>query len=192
MLGCELVSEIGGSFTSGIITETEAYWAPDDRASHAFGNRRTNRTEVFFAAPGTAYVYLCYGIHELFNVITGPIDTPHAVLIRALQPRRGQAAMLQRRGLAAVKPQLTSGPGVLSRALGITRDHNGIDLLDPASPLQLLPPPAAPIDPAAIVATPRIGINSAGPPWVDKPWRYYLSGTAYVSRLPKKSRSSQL
>ncbi len=100
--------------------------------------------------------------------------------------------MLQRRGPAALKPQLTSGPGVLSRALGITRDHNGTDLLEPAAPLRLSPPPDQAPTADQIIATPRIGIDSAGPPWVDKPWRYYLSGTKFVSRLPKKSRSSQL
>nr|WP_256534220.1 DNA-3-methyladenine glycosylase [Lewinella sp. JB7] len=183
LIGTELISVIDGVETAGRITETEAYWAPDDRASHAFGHRRTNRTEPFYAAGGTSYVYLCYGIHELFNVITGPQGTPHAVLIRAIEPTRGLPHMLARRHMEILKPQLSRGPGVVTKALGISRRHNAIDLLDSGSEVRL----AAPTGPdglsAEIVATPRIGIDGAGPEWAAKPWRFYRKGSRFVSRL---------
>ena len=182
LIGAELVTTIGGEETGGYITETEAYWAPDDRASHAYGYRRTARTAPFYAAPGTSYVYLIYGIHELFNVITGPEGVPHAVLIRAIEPSRGLPAMLARRHMESLKPQLSRGPGVVTKALGITREHNALDLLDPVSPVRLLPSPTV-VGPDDIAVTPRIGIDGAGPEWAQKPWRFYRRGTPYVSRL---------
>ena len=182
LIGAELVTTIGGEETGGYITETEAYWAPDDRASHAYGYRRTARTAPFYAAPGTSYVYLIYGIHELFNVITGPEGVPHAVLIRAIEPSRGLPAMLARRHMESLKPQLSRGPGVVTKALSITREHNALDLLDPVSPVRLLPPPTV-VSPDDIAVTPRIGIDGAGPEWAQKLWRFYRRGTPYVSRL---------
>ncbi len=182
LIGVELYTHIDGRETAGLITETEAYWAPDDRASHAYGHRRTPRTEPFYARAGTSYVYLCYGIHELFNVITGPQGVPHAVLIRAIEPTLGVPTMLARRHMESLKPQLSRGPGVLSLALGITRAQNILDLLDAESPVQLRAG-AGPQVQADVVCTPRIGIDGAGPEWAAKPWRFYRSGTQYVSRL---------
>ncbi len=182
LIGVELITTFGAVETAGRITETEAYWAPDDRASHAFGNRRTARTAPFYARAGTSYVYLCYGIHELFNVITGPREVPHAVLIRAIEPIRGIPRMLERRHMESLNPQLSRGPGVVTKALAITREHNALDLLDPHSPVRLRadgPPPSQ----AEIVATPRIGIDGAGPEWAAKPWRFYRRGSQFVSRL---------
>lgn len=182
LIGVELVTEVAGVETAVRITETEAYWAPEDRASHAFGNKRTKRTEVFFQPPGTAYVYLCYGIHEMFNVVTGPAGTAHAVLIRAGEPSRGLGQMMARRMIETLKPQLSSGPGVLTKALGIDRRLNGADLLDPAGEIRLeVTGPA--VAPSEIMATPRIGIGYAGEPWVSQPWRFYRKGTRFVSRL---------
>ncbi len=182
LLGTELITTMEGVETAGVITETEAYWAPEDRASHAFGYRRTARTEPFYAAAGTSYVYLCYGIHELFNVISGPVGVPHAILIRAIAPSRGVAAILERRHMETLKPQLSRGPGVVTKALAITRQHNALDLLDGASPVRLTGAPAALPD-GEIVATPRIGIAGAGPEWAAKPWRFYRKGSRFVSRL---------
>ena len=181
LLGMILTTGFGAATTAGKITETEAYWAPDDRASHAYGMRRTARTEPFFAAPGTSYVYLCYGIHELFNVITGPVDVPHAVLIRSVEPVRGIPTMLARRHMESLKPKLSSGPGVVSQALGISRAHNHLDLLDPAAFVRLEAPGEA-VAEQEIVATPRIGISGAGPEWAAKPWRFYLRGSRFVSK----------
>ncbi|MEO0734327.1 MAG: DNA-3-methyladenine glycosylase [Bacteroidota bacterium] len=185
LIGVELVTEIDGIITAVAITETEAYWAPDDRASHAYGNKRTKRTEVFYHAPGTAYVYLCYGIHEMMNVVTGPKGTPHAILIRAGQPTRGVEHMMVRRGLTDLKSQLSSGPGVLTRALDIDRRFNGRNLLAPESPVRLeVTGPA--VLASQIVATPRIGIAYAGPEWAEKPWRFYRENNRFVSRLKQK------
>jgi DNA-3-methyladenine glycosylase len=178
----EVVTQVGGVETAVRITETEAYWAPDDRASHAFGNKRTKRTEVFFYQPGTAYVYLCYGIHEMFNVVTGPEGTAHAILIRAGEPSRGLEHIMKRRNIDALKPQLSSGPGVLTKALGINRKLNGHNLLLPDGAVRLeVTGPAVP--PSQVIATPRIGIGYAGDPWVSKPWRFYRKGSRFVSRL---------
>jgi DNA-3-methyladenine glycosylase len=187
LLGCELRTTIDGETTSGRITETEAYWAPDDRASHAFGYRRTPRTEVFYHRPGTAYVYLIYGLHELFNVITGPEEVPHAVLIRAVEPVTGLPTMLRRRKLTALAPRITRGPGTVSQALGISRAHTGVDLLADTAPIRLLPA-TRPVDDRTIVATPRIGIDGAGEQWAAKPWRFYLGHSPYVSRRPAPGR----
>ncbi|MDE3046821.1 MAG: DNA-3-methyladenine glycosylase [Verrucomicrobiota bacterium] len=114
LLGKLLLTRIDGHLTGGYITETEGYAGIGDRASHAYNNRRTERTEVMYRAGGIAYVYLCYGIHHLLNVVTGPEETPHAVLIRALKPAIGEDIMFQRRG----KKPLTHGPGALKPAIG--------------------------------------------------------------------------
>ena len=114
-----------------MIIETEAYAGPEDKASHAYGNRRTKRTEVMFHKGGVAYVYLCYGIHSLFNVVTNQEGTPHAVLIRAIQPEIGIETMLKRRGKTKLDNTLTNGPGSLAKALGIGLKHNGVKLISP-------------------------------------------------------------
>lgn len=179
LIGMEVVTLIDGEEAGIRITETEAYFAPDDRASHAFGNKRTGRTEVFFGAPGTSYVYLCYGIHELFNVITGPVGVPHAVLIRAGEPSRGLAVIQRRRKLRGWSPRLSSGPGVVTKALAIDRSLNGLDLLDPEGPVRLVA--AEPLPETAVGATPRIGIDYAGEPWTSKPWRFIRRGSPFLS-----------
>src|SRR5688572_6963754 len=129
LLGKYLCTKIDGKLTCGIITETEAYEGEIDKASHAFGNRRTNRTEVMFAEGGVAYVYLCYGIHHLFNVVTNVKDTPHAVLIRAAEPVIGTGEMMRRTGKRIQDNTLTRGPGNVSKALGIHTKHTGLSLL---------------------------------------------------------------
>ena len=182
LLGGELITRVKGETTSVTITETEAYFAPEDLASHASGNKRTKRTEVFFAAPGTAYVYLCYGIHEMFNVVTGPAGTPHAVLIRAGAPSQGLEIIQRRRKISGLGPRLSAGPGVLTKALGIDRRFNGVDLLKPGGDLRLVLS-GQPVPEDRIIATPRIGIDYAGEPWVGKPWRFYVKNSPYVSRL---------
>jgi DNA-3-methyladenine glycosylase len=130
LLGKVLCTNLAGGITRAIITETEAYAGVDDRASHAYGGRRTKRTEPMFAVGGTAYVYLCYGIHHLFNVVTGAVDTPHAILLRAGKPLQGTAIMLQRRGKSREDQSLLAGPGSLAKAMGITTALSGQSLLD--------------------------------------------------------------
>ena len=130
LLGNLLCTDIGGSLTKAIITETEAYAGVTDKASHAYAGRRTKRTEPIFGQGGKAYVYLCYGLHHLFNVVTNQSDVPHAVLIRAAMPMTGTDIMLQRRKKKNVDKTLLGGPGSLAKALGITTEHTGVSLLD--------------------------------------------------------------
>ena len=129
LIGKVLLTRFNGEPTSGIIIETEAYEVVTDRASHAYGGRRTGRTEVMYAPGGTAYVYLCYGVHSLFNIVTNKKDIPHAVLIRGIYPLEGKNIMKIR----AQKPDLLRGsgigPGKVSKLLGIHYSHTGIDLL---------------------------------------------------------------
>lgn len=130
LLGKVLVTHIGGAVTSGVITETEAYAGVTDRASHAFGGRRTPRTETMYLPGGHSYVYLCYGIHSLFNVVTGPRDLPHAVLIRAIDPLEGIGSILKRRNANGLSPGLCVGPGKVCLALGLNhREHDGLSLM---------------------------------------------------------------
>ena len=121
-LGKWLITNFDGQLTGGMIIETEAYKGPEDKASHAYNNRRTKRTEVMFASGGVAYVYLCYGMHNLFNIVTNKQGTPHAILVRALKPGLGIEIMQQRR---KTDRNLTNGPGTVCQALGITCAHNG-------------------------------------------------------------------
>ena len=149
-----------GRRVSGIIVETEAYQGPEDRASHAYGGRRTRRTETMYARGGTAYVYFVYGMYHQFNVVTSVADVPHAVLVRALEPVEGTDLMRRRRG--GVAPgELTSGPGKLCIALGIEAGRR--------------------VRPAGIATGPRVGIDYAQD-WVARPWRFWLSGNPFVSR----------
>jgi DNA-3-methyladenine glycosylase len=166
-----------GDRVSGIIVETEAYRAPRDRASHAYGGRRTRRTETMYTVGGTAYVYFVYGMYHQFNVVTGAEDVAHAVLIRALEPIEGVDLMRVRRpGRADQK--LTSGPGTLCLALGIDRSHDRADLLGDRVWLEEGPTRIAS---SAIASGPRIGIDYAGE-WAAKPWRFWLRDNRFVSR----------
>ncbi len=128
LLGKYLFTSINGLVSGGYITETEAYNGAVDRASHAFGNRRTKRTETMYEEGGIAYIYLCYGIHEMLNVVTSAEGQPQAILIRAIEPTTGIDAILARRNMEAVKPNITAGPGSVAKALGLDRKQNGISL----------------------------------------------------------------
>ena len=178
LLGKQLFTLIDGELTSGIIVETEAYKGVEDKASHAHGGRFTDRTKVMYESGGTSYVYLCYGIHHLFNVVTAPQGTPHAVLVRGLEPVEGLDVMLRRRNMAALKPNLTAGPGALAKAMGIDRRLNAKDLLGDeiwlADSGLLLPE-------TSIVAAPRVGVDYAGDHAL-LPWRYYVKGNKFVSK----------
>lgn len=180
LLGKVLVTHFEDARTAGLITEVEAYRAPDDRASHAWNNRRTNRTEVMFRQGGTAYIYLCYGIHHLFNVVTAPEGMAHAILVRAVEPLEGIDIMMQRRQTASAGPRLTSGPGALSQALGITKAWTGQSLLLPDTPVWIEDHGRLVSD-KDIAAGPRIGVDYAGEcaAWE---WRFWLRDSAFVSR----------
>jgi DNA-3-methyladenine glycosylase len=159
LLGKVIHSNIDGFLTSGIITETEAYAGSTDRASHAFGNRRTARTEVMYSAGGVAYVYLCYGIHHLFNVVTGEEGNPHAVLLRGIHPLKGIEHMKKRRKISVMKKTFSSGPGSCAKALGFHVKHSGIDL---TKNLIWIADQNIKIPKKEIITTPRIGIDYAG------------------------------
>lgn len=168
LLGLALTTEFDGVLTTGIITETEAYMGVNDRASHAYGGRRTARNEVMYADGGLAYVYLCYGIHHLFNVVVEKRGVPHAVLIRAIHPVEGQDVMLQRRGL---KKLTTGGPGTLTQALGIRTSHNGEDL---GSGRIRISDAGVKVLKKHIVTGPRIGVDYAGEDAL-LPYRYRVA-----------------
>jgi DNA-3-methyladenine glycosylase len=163
--------------TAGRIVETEAYNGATDRASHAWGGRRTNRTEIMYAAGGVSYVYLCYGIHHLFNVITNLEDVPHAVLIRGIEPLAGIDHMLQRTGKQKPDNTLTKGPGNVSKAMGIYTQHTGIDLQGKEL---FIVDDGFKIKPSQIIATPRIGVGYAGADAL-LPYRFILKDNPYVS-----------
>lgn len=156
LLGKVMVTRIGGLLTSAIITETEAYNGAVDRASHAYGGKVTNRNRIMYGEPGFAYIYLCYGIHHLFNVVTNVPGVAHAVLVRAVLPLEGKEVMLARRGTAKLT---TNGPGTLTQALGITTAQNGTDLL---GNLITIEDRAIHIPPKHIITGPRIGVDYAG------------------------------
>jgi DNA-3-methyladenine glycosylase len=170
-LGNVLVTEIEpGRVTAGIITETEAYKGPEDRASHGWNNRRTKRTETMFKPGGVGYVYLCYGIHHLFNIVTGPVNMPHAVLIRAIHPLEGIGIMEKRRKKKSTDKGFSSGPGGVSKALGITTGLDGISLLTKTIHLE---DRGIDLSESHIIAGPRIGIDYAGED-AKQPWRFRL------------------
>ena len=170
LLGKVLCTNFHGKLTSGIIVETEAYAGVTDKASHAYGGRRTKRTETMYAKGGSAYVYLCYGIYHLFNIVTNKENTPHAVLIRAIQPRDGIEIMLQRRNKKKVDQSLTGGPGSLTQALGITVKDTGTFLIDNLIWLENQNINYTNQD---ILATPRVGVQYAGKD-VQNPWRFQI------------------
>lgn len=179
LLGKYLVTNFDDQLTAGKIVETEAYRAPDDKACHAYNNRRTKRTEIMFQTGGTAYVYLCYGIHHLFNVVTAPAETAHAVLIRGLEPVDNIELMLKRRNFDKFKPQLTAGPGILSKALGINRFHTGLSLTDDDS-LIWLEDRGEQVAEKDIIASPRVGVGYAEECALWN-WRFRIKGNAYTS-----------
>ena len=159
LLGKVLCTVFRGATTTAVITETEAYAGISDRASHAYGGRRTRRTEPMYAAGGIAYVYLCYGIHHLFNVVSGPEGVPHAVLIRAGMPLEGLPAMRRRRGQRRVDAALLGGPGSIAQALGIHTRYSGASLQGPRIWIE---DRGFEIRADAVGSGPRVGVDYAG------------------------------
>lgn len=170
LLGKFLFTKFNNKLTGGIITETEAYIGLTDRASHSFGGKRTARNEHMYAAPGTAYVYICYGIHHLFNVVTNKKDIPDAVLIRAIHPTHGIESILKRRNMKVLKKNVSGGPGTVGVALGIRKSHSGIDLL---SDKIWIEDRKIVIDPNNVTVSKRIGVESASEA-AHYPYRFVL------------------
>jgi DNA-3-methyladenine glycosylase len=190
LLGCTLESRVGGERTGGVIVETEAYLGPEDGAAHSKGWRRTPRTEPMFGKPGTCYVFLTYGMHHCVNVVCEREGYPAAVLIRALEPDLGRRTMRARRASASRRTPLTdrdlcSGPAKLCRALGITRELDGIDLARDAR-LRLLDRPEPP---TRVVVSARIGVASAGD-WAGAPLRWYVRDSPHVSVRDRAAEAS--
>ncbi len=178
LLGKILVTQNkSGEITSGRIVETEAYDGTCDRASHAWLNKRTDRTEIMFAEGGFAYVYLCYGIHNLFNIITGPENIPHAVLIRAIEPLTGVDIILERRGQKKLQRSTGGGPGIVSKALGITLNDNKLPLYDSHIWLE---DDGYKIQSSEILASPRVGVDYAGEDAL-LPWRFRNKSNPFTS-----------
>lgn len=159
LIGKVLYSKHNGEITGAIITETEAYNGVADKASHAYGGRRTSRTEIMYHAGGVSYVYLCYGIHFLFNVVTGKSDNPQAVLIRGIQPVCNKQIIFNRRGLSSINKTAFQGPGKVTRALGITLADNGVALTGNRIWIE---DKGIKVPAGKITETPRIGVDYAG------------------------------
>jgi DNA-3-methyladenine glycosylase len=171
-----VVPDEDGRRVSGMIVEVEAYRGPEDRASHAYGGRRTKRTETMYREGGIAYVYFVYGMYYQFNVVCNVPDIPHAILVRALEPVEGIELMRERRHQHP-DHNLTNGPGKLCIALNIDRALDGADLLGDSvwiEEYQAIPA-------RRIAKGPRIGIDYAEG-WIDKPWRFWIRDNSYVSR----------
>jgi DNA-3-methyladenine glycosylase len=181
LLGKYLFTCIDGVTTGGYIIETEAYNGIIDKASHSYGNRITPRTKTMFMQGGIAYVYLCYGIHEMFNIVTSVEGQPHAILIRAVHPTDGLEAMQVRRNMPVLKPTITSGPGSVAKALGISRNINAISL---QSDTLWIEDRGLNFTDEQITSGPRIGVSYAAEDAL-LPYRFYVKGDVYVSKPNK-------
>ena len=180
LVGKIVQTNINGVVTSGRIVETEAYVAHIDKASHAYKGKRTQRNEQMYAAAGTVYVYICYGMHHMLNVVTNAVDVPDAVLIRAIEPIDGIADMLLRTGKKTLDNTLTKGPGNVAKALGITKSFSGLffgdDKIDIYHDGFIL-------NDSQIGISKRIGIASAGDDAL-LPYRFFVKGNKFVSGSP--------
>jgi len=163
--------------TAGIITETEAYLAPNDKASHAYGNRKTKRTQTMFQSGGLAYIYLCYGIHHLFNIVTNQENIAHAILVRSVIPVLGLQQIKTRLGKEA--PLLLNGPGKLSKALGIKTRHNAENL---TGSVIWIEDHAIGIPDEKVLIGPRIGVDYAGED-ARLPYRFFIDDLSFLKSL---------
>ncbi len=183
ILGYELIHETKDGIIGGKIVEVEAYIGPDDKASHAFGGKITKRNNIMYGAPAKAYIYLIYGMYYMFNIVSGKVNQPEAILVRALDPTIGIELMAKYRNFQMPLSKkklilLTNGPGKVCQALGITQNQNGWDLLN--SPLHINHP-NTPIANKEIMVGKRIGIDYAEEA-KEYPWRFWLKGNQFVSR----------
>ena len=181
LLGKILYTKIDNEITAGIIVETEAYFGIKDKASHAYGGRRTNRTETMYNNGGIAYVYLCYGMHNLFNIVSSKENDPHAVLIRGIEPLVGIDIIEQRRNMPHTKGAISAGPGSAAKALGIDKTFNAKNLT--GNEIWIEDHAIRYLD-EDIAATPRVGIAYAKEHAL-LPWRFFVKGNKYVSKPNK-------
>lgn len=181
LLGKVLYTQIDGQISAGIIVETEAYMGAVDKASHAYGGRRTNRTETLYSHGGISYVYLCYGIHYLFNVVTASEGEPHAVLIRAVEPFAGLEIIENRRNLKASNSRISAGPGSAAKALGIDNTFNKKELEGDEIWIE---DHGIRYTNEQIACVPRVGVDYAGDDAL-LPWRFFIKENKYVSKPNK-------
>ncbi|MCX2474621.1 DNA-3-methyladenine glycosylase [Pedobacter sp. MC2016-05] len=181
LLGKVLFTNVNGNISGGTIVETEAYFGIKDKASHAYGGRRTNRTETMYAKGGIAYVYLCYGVHNLFNVVSATINDPHAILIRAIEPLIGKEIMEDRRNMPYTKAAISSGPGSAAKALGIDRSFNAKYLTGDDVWIE---DHQITFHDEEIATTPRVGIAYAEEHAL-LPLRFFVKDNKYVSKPNK-------
>lgn len=177
LLGKVLCTHIDGIFTSGIIVETEAYNGRNDKACHSFVHGLTNRTQIMFGPAGFSYVYLCYGIHHLFNVVTNKETFADAVLIRGIEPLDGIDHILARRNKTKLVRSVGGGPGIASKALGITTDHYGTDLEGEQIWIE---DRSINVSDTDIIASPRVGVDYAGED-AKLPWRFRIKDNPFTS-----------
>ena len=177
LIGKIIITNFEGQVTLSRIVETEAYVGITDKASHSFGNRRTARNEHLYSSAGTAYVYICYGLHQMLNIVTNDTDVPDAVLIRAVEPISGVKIMLKRTGKKTLDRTLTRGPGNVGKALGIFKHHSGTHLL--GDEIYLMDDRTK-IASEHIGTSARIGVEGAGSDAL-LPYRFYIRGNKYVS-----------
>ncbi len=185
LIGCVWTTRLGGKTTQVKIVETEAYLGITDKASHSANGRLTARTAVMYKSGGLAYVYLIYGIHCLFNIVTNAKDIPHAILIRAGEPTTGIETMAKRRGTNPQNRGLTKGPGNVAKAMGIELSHSGISLCGN----QVWIEKGDSIPAAEIIATKRIGVDYAGEDAL-LPYRFILKNNIYVSGSSKQNEAA--
>jgi len=178
LLGKILVTNFNNTLTSGIIVETEAYAGVDDKASHAYNNKRTHRTEAMFMQGGICYVYLCYGMYHLLNIVTNKSNIPHAVLIRAIEPVEGIDVMCKRRKIKIANPNLLNGPGKLSIALGINKKINKQSLMSNTIWIQ---DDDIQFNKKDILSSPRIRVDYAMED-AKLPYRFYINNNKWVSK----------
>lgn len=182
LLGKKLCSDIGGKFCSGYIVETEAYIAPEDKASHAYNNKLTPRTKTMFSGPGTVYVYIIYGSYHLLNFITGPEGLPHCILIRAIEPIGGIEVMQKRRGSGIKGANITNGPGKFSIAMGIHKNYDGTSLVERGGIWVENGLPE--IKDQEILIGPRVGMSTAEEA-SNYPYRFRIKGNKWTSKPDK-------
>ncbi len=180
LLGKCIVTNFNNQITVGKIVETEAYRAPDDKACHAYNNKLTERTKPTFEEGGVAYVYLCYGIHHMFNVVTAPKGIAHAILIRGIEPIENVEVMLQRRNFSKLKYNLTAGPGTLTKALGISTAHTGMSFLEKESPIWIEDRGEVILE-KDIITSPRVGVGYAEECALWD-WRFRIKDSKWTSK----------
>ncbi|MFU8842198.1 MAG: DNA-3-methyladenine glycosylase [Bacteroidales bacterium] len=183
LLGKIIFTQINNEITGGMITETEAYAGTTDRASHAWNHRRTSRTGIMYRAGGVAYVYLCYGIHPLFNFVTAKPEIPHAVLLRGIYPLFGCDAMENRTGKKSTGKSFSDGPGKVTKALGISVSDNGISLTGNRIWVE---DHGIVVKDEGVLITPRIGVAYAGSD-ASLPYRFLIADPGKIYGQKKTS-----